>query len=522
MVHDVRTPSDAGGGSQPEPDGGSTQPFKWLVPPTDNPGEDFYRQHRVSNGNLVEPLIDGEQYFRRWFLEADILLKELERIKRERRPLEVGGHALVSLSHAAWRLDDIGPDGRHTRSLTAIAMMSALAEGGAAVVVRLSGHLLGMANRGAASKLKKAHVDRAILDRYLLATASSNHEKLTIFRREKGARVLLGSLDLSTTRWDTDAHHPFDTARYLSRRSPTHDVGVAIEGPAVEDVQEAFDLQLLERQYVPRPLRNRGRIPAPLHSTAQAQARSHPEGSTVQVLVTRPERNIPGRRLERTLWEAYKNAIDRAERYIYIEDQFFWATFHPARRRPDDDDLLGALVRRVQDERRVTLIVICPQPSHGPLQTRQVRCRHLSIAALRAASCRPSPGRNPQGRTIFATLERAGYKSTYVHSKLLLVDDEYAIIGSANANRRSMFGDFELSVGILDAPFVTRLRQALWSEHLLIPSTQLTDLDVALSLFRARVEAGEGNVRRYPDVEDAPAFTRLDTLIWNKLIDPGT
>lgn len=37
----------------------------------------------------------------------------------------------------------------------------------------------------------------------------------------------------------------------------------------------------------------------------------------------------------------------------------------------------------------------------------------------------------------------------YIHSKLMIVDDKYAIIGSANINDRSMLGDRDSEVAVL-------------------------------------------------------------------------
>ena len=37
----------------------------------------------------------------------------------------------------------------------------------------------------------------------------------------------------------------------------------------------------------------------------------------------------------------------------------------------------------------------------------------------------------------------------YVHSKCMIVDDEYIIIGSANINDRSMLGDRDSELGVV-------------------------------------------------------------------------
>jgi len=57
------------------------------------------------------------------------------------------------------------------------------------------------------------------------------------------------------------------------------------------------------------------------------------------------------------------------------------------------------------------------------------------------------------------------YRRIYVHSKLALFDEEYAVIGSANYNRRSMEDDGELSVLIHDPTEVARIREALFTHY---------------------------------------------------------
>lgn len=65
----------------------------------------------------------------------------------------------------------------------------------------------------------------------------------------------------------------------------------------------------------------------------------------------------------------------------------------------------------------------------------------------------------------------------YVHAKVLVVDDVWALIGSANAGGISLEGvrtgrdrpDPELSAIVLDPVFAARFRQRAWSEHLGIP-----------------------------------------------------
>lgn len=79
----------------------------------------------------------------------------------------------------------------------------------------------------------------------------------------------------------------------------------------------------------------------------------------------------------------------------------------------------------------------------------------------------------------------------FVHSKLLLVDDAYAQIGSANLDPRSLRLNFELTVEVFDRPTVS----ALWSH-----------------VDDARVESAEVSLA---DVDGRPLRTRLvDGVAW--------
>lgn len=78
-----------------------------------------------------------------------------------------------------------------------------------------------------------------------------------------------------------------------------------------------------------------------------------------------------------------------------------------------------------------------------------------------------SPIVGPPGNFAIAVLQ-IGTEDIYVHSKLMIIDDEFVLLGSANVNQKSMTHDSELDVGIVDADgmFAKDLRKALWAEHL--------------------------------------------------------
>jgi phosphatidylserine/phosphatidylglycerophosphate/cardiolipin synthase-like enzyme len=87
----------------------------------------------------------------------------------------------------------------------------------------------------------------------------------------------------------------------------------------------------------------------------------------------------------------------------------------------------------------------------------------------------------------------------YTHWKVLIVDDEFAIIGSAGAEQSGMTNDIDMSLGIYDPETVKGFRKQLWSEHLnLSPDDPcLNDPLDAIKTVWPRAAASRGRVRTY-------------------------
>ena len=59
---------------------------------------------------------------------------------------------------------------------------------------------------------------------------------------------------------------------------------------------------------------------------------------------------------------------------------------------------------------------------------------------------------------------RMRYREIYIHLKLLLINDSFFSLGSANLNQRSMASDSELNFGTNDRTWARYLRQNIWSK----------------------------------------------------------
>jgi hypothetical protein len=82
---------------------------------------------------------------------------------------------------------------------------------------------------------------------------------------------------------------------------------------------------------------------------------------------------------------------------------------------------------------------------------------------------------------------------------VLILDDEFAIIGSGGGERSGMTNDVDMSLGIYDLKTVKGIRKQLWSEHLNLDGDDpcLDDPLDAIKTVWPRKAASCGRVRKY-------------------------
>jgi phosphatidylserine/phosphatidylglycerophosphate/cardiolipin synthase-like enzyme len=236
-------------------------------------------------------------------------------------------------------------------------------------------------------------------------------------------------------------------------------------------------------------------------------------------------RGFPFANAVQTASTALANGIRSARQFFYMEDQYF--TGSPKMR----DAIRDALT---QNPTLIGIIVIAAEDSVADLP---------DLPSRRRDFLNPLATSFPGRLLIF---ERLGAGSTtgptaYVHSKLLIVDDEAAFIGSVNSNRRSWFHDSEIDATLDDqngpggtAPgtrgVVRDFRCNLWSQHFNLDPALLGDFASCLQRWQA-IMGGQPalSVRKYNVGATVPRYaiggfpvnpTVLD-LAWNTLEDPS-
>jgi phosphatidylserine/phosphatidylglycerophosphate/cardiolipin synthase-like enzyme len=149
--------------------------------------------------------------------------------------------------------------------------------------------------------------------------------------------------------------------------------------------------------------------------------------------------------------EAYRHGIACAERFIYLENQYF--------RVPEMADWIVAR-GAVQPDLFVIVVVV-----DGAMVTKDDGANPITDQGLHLQLDmfdRLVKGLGAD-RVRFYTMDRR-----YVHAKLILVDDLLCCIGSANVNPRSFGVDSELNVQLRehDPDVIAGFRKALWAHNL--------------------------------------------------------
>ncbi len=330
----------------------------------------------------------------------------------------------------------------------------------------------------------------------------SHHQKFVVLRHPGRADLdvaFVGGIDLCHGRFDDADHHGDPQrqpmARVYGARPPWHDIQLAVRGPAVGDVETVFR----ERWEDPAPLtrnpidlvmdvfrgedRTPGRLPDQLPDP-------QPRGDQiVQVLRTYPRRRsgypfAPDG--ERSVAHAYDKVVGRAERLIYLEDQYFWST-----------DVVRCFADALRSRPALHLIAVVPHP---PDQDGRFSLPPNLVGQQQALDLVRAAGGDRVA--VYGVENRAG-TPVYVHAKVCVVDDLWAAVGSDNINRRSWTHDSELSCAVLDQAgdprdpqvvdhfgdgarvFARELRLALAREHLDRAPDDDADLLDPLSAFAA-------------------------------------
>ncbi|TXG62162.1 hypothetical protein EZV62_013525 [Acer yangbiense] len=410
-----------------------------------------------------------------------------------------------------------------------------------------------------------ADKNRSIIQGYQIGTLFTHHQKTVVVDSElvPGAQKrrivsFVGGIDLCDGRYDTQEHPLFSTLKTTHHqdfhqpnftgssikkggpREPWHDIHCKLEGPVAWDVlynfEQRWGKQVGDKFIIP-PNKLVEFIVPPLSTVS-----SDPESWNVQLfrsidggaasgfpenpheaakvgLVTGKDNVI-----DKSIQDAYINAIRRAKNFIYIENQYFLGSSYGWLSKDINVPDIGALhlipkelslkiVSKIEAGQRFAVYVVIPMWPEGipesdsvqailDWQRRTMEMMYTDIArALKKKgldSTNPReyltffclgnreitkpgeyvPPEKPEANSDYLRAQQSRRFMIYVHAKMMIVDDEYIIIGSANINQRSMDGgrDTEVAMGAFQPSHLAAnqpakgqiygFRMSLWCEHL--------------------------------------------------------
>ena len=262
----------------------------------------------------------------------------------------------------------------------------------------------------------------------------SHHEKVVII---DGKTALCGGIDVCDERWDSPAHLFHDPRRSLNGRiekhGPYHDLAVQVTGPVVEQIQRHIHDRWVRLSSVPFP-----------ETHVHGLKRGHPVLlSRTMAAVDADEGKVPVRREIEFL---FKDLLRSAQRRIIIEGQYYWSA--------EMNDLLITKIHEMRG-RPFKVFVILADLNQLKALSRQMSAHELRlIQKLESAAeeCGtdlvigyPEVFASPQERETGDPPSRP----IYVHSKVMVIDDQYLAIGSANFSSRAFRVDTELNLTLL-------------------------------------------------------------------------
>lgn len=334
---------------------------------------------------------------------------------------------------------------------------------------------------------------------------ASHHQKVVVI---DDTIAFVGGLDLTKSRWDTTAHLFQEPRRVDPDGTPYmsfHDVQMMVSGEAAAalgDLARARWLNAIGRR-LPQPVRR------PVNELWPVNSPPDVEQCSVGIMRTQPAYN--GQAEIREIEQAYLDGIKAARRSIYIESQYFTA------------NVIGrALAARLSEPEGPDVVLVLRHNCDGWLERQtmdNLRARILSDLELA----------DHYGRLRIYAPTVPGTKGEVkvgVHSKLLIVDDDFVCVGSANVSNRSMGFDTECNLAIESGgqpqlrAVIASLRNRLLAEHLGVEVEVVAEKIHGLGSLIGAIEALRGGERSLEDgcFDNGAATAAL--IPDNLLIDP--
>lgn len=351
---------------------------------------------------------------------------------------------------------------------------------------------------------------------YAMADFASHHQKMILIDYElpdDAVGFVMGH-NLLRNYWDTDTHEYFSSLRLGF--APWQDLSCRVRGEVLFDLNENFMKAWDKAEGSGSKFfwsdARKARKPEDFNAPAKKLGGTE----LAQICRTQSQEN------DRSILESYKLSLGAARNYVYFENQYFRYVEFAKLLRHTRRSLKAAGWKR---DFYIFVVTNLP-PSESKLTTYEMlealgKGQQMPSIQKKESSKREKDselrksdlnGVNIHVCTLMASAKTAQgtkYKEIYVHSKLLLVDDIFFTLGSANVNVRSMEGDSELNIAAPSPELTRKWRKDLWKIHTgRTPSDEL-DLEGEFENW-GELMSNNGNNQNLAKPLDAPLIEFFD------------
>ncbi|MEE4144294.1 MAG: VTT domain-containing protein [Halieaceae bacterium] len=332
---------------------------------------------------------------------------------------------------------------------------------------------------------------------------ASQHQKIVVV---DDVLAFCGGIDLSQWRWDSSEHRPDDERRTDPAGDPYqpfHDLQMAVDGDAAAALAE-----LARERW--RRATDEALSPVPAGVQSIWPPSLEPVFRDASVAIARTEPAYDGRDAVQEVQQLYLDIIAAATRYIYIENQYLTAHC-----------IAGALVERLGQSDGPEVVIVMPQKTGGWLEQQT-----MDVVRGRVVRQLEEADTGNRLRLYYPQVSASGDVFTMVHAKLLIADDRWLLLGSANLSNRSMALDSECNLALQaqpDSDTARALRQLLaelLAQHLAREPAEVGEVlqrEQSLITTIDALREGEHTLRAL----DASVDPTIDELVPDSaLVDP--
>ena len=320
--------------------------------------------------------------------------------------------------------------------------------------------------------------------------------------------AFVGGLDLTQSRWDTSEHRIEDTRRTNSDGKaypPFHDVQIIVEGKVAQTLGDLAR----ERWHraTGQPLTSPGHFSPPPDLWPSW---IDPDMHNVDVAISRTLPAYEDRPGVYEIQQLYIDAIKTARHVIYLENQFL--TSHIIQK---------ALAECLQDPHGPEILILLRRDGGDWLE-------QMTMDVLRTRLLAQLTHADRYNRLFIAYPDGPALHEHCLglHSKVMIVDDAFIRIGSANLTNRSMALDSECDLAIAAndrqdlREAITKFRQRLLAEHLGMSESELGEKLHAGGSFLQTIKGLQRTERNLQPFVPDPLSALEAWVPESKIIDP--